>query len=199
MFGLRQVVRLARNISAQDVIKFRHASASLKTYSTNKLQQKDDHLDDVDKSSNQTNDLNKSINSNDKEENQKVLTKIEPKLHIIFTCKKCNTQNSKTMSKLAYEKGVVIIRCDGCKNNHLIADNLGWFNEFKKGINIEKILAEKGETVCKIKYVPEGFLVVPKEEGKNIDESKNEWSNQKENENLDESKNDINSKQIKDT
>lgn len=198
MFGIRQVVRLARNISAQDLVKFRHVSAFLKTYSTNTLQQKGDHLE-VDKSTNETNDLNKSINKNDKQESQKVLTKIEPKLQIIFTCKKCNTQNNKTMSKLAYQKGVVIIRCDGCKNNHLIADNLGWFSDLKKGINIEKILAQKGETVCKIKYVPEGFLVVPKEESENFDESRNELSSQQEEENLDESKNEINSKQIKDT
>ncbi|XP_043497021.1 uncharacterized protein LOC122520810 [Polistes fuscatus] len=198
MFGIQQVVRLARNISAQDFVKFRHVSAFLKTFSTNTLQQKDDHLE-VDKSTNKTNDLNKSINENGKQENQKVLTKIEPKLQIIFTCKKCNTQNNKTMSKLAYQKGVVIIRCDGCKNNHLIADNLGWFNDLKKGINIEKILAQKGETVCKIKYVPEGFLVVPKEERENFDESKNELSSQQEKKNLDESENEINSKQIKDT
>lgn len=48
------------------------------------------------------------------------------KKFIAFTCKKCGTRNSKTMSKVAYERGIVIIRCDGCKNNHLIADNLGW-------------------------------------------------------------------------
>ncbi|XP_014606927.1 PREDICTED: uncharacterized protein C24H6.02c-like [Polistes canadensis] len=170
MFGIRQVVRLARNISAQDFVKFRHVSAFLKPYSTNTLQQKDDHLE-VDKSTNETKDLNKSINENDKQKNQ----------------------------KLAYQKGVVIIRCDGCKNNHLIADNLGWFDDSKKGMNIEKILAQKGETVCKIKYVPEGFLVIPKEERENFDESKNELSSQQEKENLDESKNEINSKQIKDT
>ena len=32
-------------------------------------------------------------------------------------------------SKHSYEKGVVIIQCDGCKGNHLIADNFGWFDE----------------------------------------------------------------------
>lgn len=49
------------------------------------------------------------------------------------------------MSKKSYEKGVVLIRCDGCDNLHLIADNLGWFRDEK--INIVDILREKEEEV----------------------------------------------------
>lgn len=88
------------------------------------------------------------------------LAKIEGKLKLMFTCKKCNHRTSKLISKVAYEKGVVIVRCDGCKNNHLIADNLGWFEEMKKTRNIEKFLMSKGETVKRITNDVDGYIEV---------------------------------------
>lgn len=42
----------------------------------------------------------------------------------------------------------MLIRCDKCKSLHLIADNLGWFDDNK--INIESILKEKLENIIKI-------------------------------------------------
>ncbi|KAJ3299485.1 hypothetical protein HK104_008757 [Borealophlyctis nickersoniae] len=54
------------------------------------------------------------------------------------------------MSKHAYTKGVVLIRCDGCKNIHLIADHLGWYDSMNPPGTIEEILAKKGETVKRL-------------------------------------------------
>lgn len=85
------------------------------------------------------------------------LGKLEGKLKLAFTCTKCQTRTSKLISKLAYDKGVVIVRCDGCNNNHLIADNLGWFSEINSKINIEKLMALKGETVRKVMNDVDGY------------------------------------------
>ncbi|KAA8534404.1 hypothetical protein F0562_031921 [Nyssa sinensis] len=67
-------------------------------------------------------------------------------LAMIFTCKVCETRSVKTVCRESYEKGVVVARCDGCNNLHLIADHLGWFGE--PG-NIEDLLSARGEEVKK--------------------------------------------------
>ncbi|KAJ1281657.1 hypothetical protein BS78_04G322300 [Paspalum vaginatum] len=74
--------------------------------------------------------------------------KISPRhdLTMIFTCKVCDTRSMKMASRDSYENGVVVVRCAGCNNLHLIADRLGWFGE--PG-SIEDFLAAKGEEVKK--------------------------------------------------
>ncbi|KAK1415661.1 hypothetical protein QVD17_31446 [Tagetes erecta] len=74
--------------------------------------------------------------------------KISPRhdLAMMFTCKVCETRSVKTVSRECYDKGVVVARCGGCNNYHLIADHLGMFGE--KG-SIEDILAARGEQVKK--------------------------------------------------
>eukprot|EP00127_Corallochytrium_limacisporum_P006456 Clim_evm46s227 gene=Clim_evmTU46s227 len=75
---------------------------------------------------------------------------MDPKIRIVFTCKVCNTRQGHEMSRHSYEKGVVIIQCDGCQNRHLIADHLGWFKDLGEGITIESLLQSKGEEVKKL-------------------------------------------------
>ena len=70
--------------------------------------------------------------------------KVKGKLLFGYTCKVCDTRQYRTMSKDAYEKGVVIVKCGGCKSLHLIADHLGWFDSTRKIGTIEDILREKG-------------------------------------------------------
>jgi protein import protein ZIM17 len=86
--------------------------------------------------------------SEDELPTKSLVAKVSGRFQLIFTCKKCNTRNVTHISKLSYQQGVVIVRCQGCGVKHLIADNLKWFSDEKK--NIEDILAEKGESVTKM-------------------------------------------------
>ena len=66
-------------------------------------------------------------------------------LLMAYTCGVCETKQARTFSKASYEEGVVLLRCEKCDNLHLIADNLGWFEDEKT--NIEQLMKEKGESV----------------------------------------------------
>lgn len=73
-----------------------------------------------------------------------------------FTCSStlesgetCGTPNVHSISKHAYRKGTVIVRCPGCNSSHLIADNLDWIGDvgldesFK---NLEEYMERQGES-----------------------------------------------------
>ncbi|CAI9759754.1 unnamed protein product [Fraxinus pennsylvanica] len=63
-------------------------------------------------------------------------------LAMIFTCEVCDTSSVKTVCCESYDKGVVVVRCDGCNNLHPIVDQLRWFEEPDSA---EEFLAACGE------------------------------------------------------
>lgn len=67
------------------------------------------------------------------------------KLAMVYTCTVCNTRAVKSISKHAYHHGVVLVRCPGCQNLHLIADRMGWFEE--ESWDVEKLMQERGDRV----------------------------------------------------
>ncbi|KAK0162523.1 hypothetical protein PV327_006296 [Microctonus hyperodae] len=162
MLGLRQILRRSLKVANESWIN---------SFLSNQHQLRQDSYkflinNDIIRSYTlKTNTDTVESNAQDDKDTKHSIGKLEARLMIKFTCKKCKTRNSKTMSKLAYEKGVVIIRCDGCKNNHLIADNLSWFGNESQKRNIEKLMAMNGEKVRRINgFNNELFQVVTNEE-----------------------------------
>jgi len=75
------------------------------------------------------------------------------KMIIMFTCTVCDTRSARKISKQAYSEGIVMVRCDCCKNRHLIADRMGVFEDSlagNGGWDIEKYMTEQGEKVRSI-------------------------------------------------
>lgn len=83
---------------------------------------------------------------------------MERKVELVYRCKLCNTRNSKLVSEAAYRSGVVILQCDGCSVNHLIADHSGWFAK-TNGKSFDQVLAEKGDRVKVVKVNEKGELI----------------------------------------
>ena len=48
------------------------------------------------------------------------------------------------LPQLAYNEGLVIVRCYGCDNHHLIADRLNWFEE--GSVDVHDLIAKYGAT-----------------------------------------------------
>lgn len=72
-------------------------------------------------------------------------------ISFVCTADNCNTRVSKSVRRLSYEKGTVIIRCPTCLKHHVIADNKNMYSQLTGGnVNIEQIARAKGETVTRV-------------------------------------------------
>jgi len=49
---------------------------------------------------------------------------LEPSYEMTFTCKQCDNRSSHRITKQAYHHGTVLVKCPGCKNQHLISDHM---------------------------------------------------------------------------
>ena len=95
----------------------------------------------------------------------------------IFTCNACQSRHSYQFSKQSYNQGVVIVRCPSCDNLHLVADNLGWFSDEKrnleiiskeKGIRMEKKTGTLSEALRSMGFSEEDATIVSKKRGNRI-------------------------------
>lgn len=80
--------------------------------------------------------------------------RIRPQLLAAFTCTHCETRSTRRISRQAYSEGVVLARCGGCKQLHLLADHLGWFSDRRE--TIEDIMRDKGVNVQRVSLPQEG-------------------------------------------
>ncbi|KAE8215038.1 hypothetical protein CF327_g1663 [Tilletia walkeri] len=75
---------------------------------------------------------------------------IKPRLSLTFTCTvtDCGHRSTHEFSKQAYTRGIVLVKCPGCNNRHLIADHLGWFTETAgEPRTVEEMVRAKGGEV----------------------------------------------------
>ena len=70
-------------------------------------------------------------------------TKAKEAYLFVYTCKVCEFRSERKISKHAYHKGVVLVKCPGCGKQHLVADNLKWFED--KPVNVEDLVRRNGE------------------------------------------------------
>lgn len=89
---------------------------------------------------------------------------------LMFTCKVCNTRAFRKISKNGYHNGVVICRCESCRNLHLIADRMGVFEDASWDIekHIQSLIENNNVNATSVENVLEVISI------ENIDTSDND-------------------------
>jgi len=63
----------------------------------------------------------------------------------MYTCRVCESRSARRVSRAAYERGSVLLRCPGCKGLHVLSDHLGYFDD--AAVDAAKLLEARGEVV----------------------------------------------------
>jgi len=84
--------------------------------------------------------------------NASVQIPLPDRFGMVYTCGKCNTRNAITVTRVAWNSGVVVATCRGCGGKHLLADNearmdLGNDTGFR---NVVELMESRGESVTKL-------------------------------------------------
>jgi protein import protein ZIM17 len=89
----------------------------------------------------------------------------------VYTCNRCETRNAISVSRVAWNEGVVIGKCMGCDARHMLADNAGLTDQTNSSrfSNVVNDAIAKGETVrreslndaealadCGVELLPDG-------------------------------------------
>lgn len=128
-------------------------SKDLNQLSSEQLNKTDSNADEIAVSKKCNDKFPKTISEASQEVQREFYENTDAELCLTYTCTVCSRRNSKTISRLAYLNGVVIVRCDKCQNTELVADNVKWFDDIDGKKNVEDILAEKGEKAVKVQHV----------------------------------------------
>ncbi|PVG04882.1 zf-DNL-domain-containing protein [Serendipita vermifera] len=101
---------------------------------------------------------------------------VDRRLQMTFTCTapECGHRSTHEFSAHAYQHGIVLLTCPGCKNRHLIADHIGWFKESTqdgKLKTVEDLLRARGEEVKRGQIGKDGVIEYypPSEDAKKSD------------------------------
>lgn len=165
MLNFRRLTALAFMTKRPYLFENKRMTQSIRIYSVgvenaekpkdlNQLKLNDSSVDDIiDSKKCEDDKFPKTISEASQEVLREFNENIDEELCLTYSCNACSTRNSKSISKMAYTKGVVIVRCDKCQNTQLVTDHDKWIDDVDGKKNVEDILAEKGEKAEKIQHV----------------------------------------------
>ena len=101
----------------------------------------------------------------------RVQVPLSERFTLVYTCNRCETRNAISVSRVAWNEGVVIGKCMGCDARHMLADNAGLTDQTNSSrfSNVVNDAIAKGETVrreslndaealadCGVELLPDG-------------------------------------------